>query len=53
MSASETTFSHYNLKILMPKVTKNITNFCKKFCEFPPSRVRENINLAQIKLRIN
>jgi len=36
MSASETTFSHFNLKILMPKVMKNITNLRKKFCEFPP-----------------
>jgi len=36
MSASETTFSHYNIKILMPKVTKNITNLRNKFCEFPP-----------------
>ncbi len=35
-SASKTTFSHYNLKILMPEVTKNITNLLKKFCEFPP-----------------
>jgi len=28
--------SHYNLKILRPKVTKNIKNLHKKFCEFPP-----------------
>jgi len=26
-SASKTTYSHYNLKILRPKVTKNIKNF--------------------------
>jgi hypothetical protein len=31
-----TTFSHNNLKILRPKVTKNLTNLLKKFCEFRP-----------------
>jgi hypothetical protein len=34
--ASKTTFSHFNLKILRPQVTKNIKNFRKKFCEFRP-----------------
>jgi len=34
ISASKATFSHYNLKILRPEVTKNIKNLCKKFCEF-------------------
>jgi len=34
--ASKTTFSHYNLKILRLKVTKNIKNLLKKFCEFRP-----------------
>jgi len=43
MSASETTFSHYNLKIFTPKVTKNITNLCKKFCEFPSSKVGNTV----------
>ncbi len=33
ISASKPT---YNLKILRPKVTKNIKNLRKKFCEFPP-----------------
>ncbi len=33
ISASKTT---YSLKILKPKVTKNITNLHNKFCEFPP-----------------
>ena len=33
--ASKTTFCLSNLKILRPKVTKNIKNFRKKFCEFP------------------
>jgi len=41
IAASKTTFSHYNLKILRPRVTKNLTNFCKKFCEFPPRLVNE------------
>ncbi len=36
MSASKTTFSHFNLKILRLKVTKNIKNLHKKFCEFLP-----------------
>jgi len=36
ISASKTTFSHYNLKILRPKVTKNVKDLLKKFCEFPP-----------------
>ncbi len=36
ISASKTTFSHFNLKILRPKVTKNIKNLLKKSCEFPP-----------------
>jgi len=36
ISASKTTFRHYNLKILRPKDAKNITNLRKKFCEFPP-----------------
>jgi len=30
------TYSHYNLKILRSKVTKNIKNLRKKFCEFDP-----------------
>jgi hypothetical protein len=33
ISASKTTFSHYNLKILRPKVTKNLTNLRKKHPE--------------------
>jgi len=37
ISASKTTFSHFNPKILRPKVTKNIKNLREKFCEFPPS----------------
>ncbi len=34
--ASKSTLSLNNLKILRPKVTKNLTNLPKKFCEFPP-----------------
>ncbi len=34
--ASKSTLSLINLKILMPKVTKNLTNLRKKFCESPP-----------------
>jgi hypothetical protein len=45
ISASKTTFSHYNLNILRPKVTKNIKNLRKKFCEFRPRRQCYNINL--------
>jgi len=36
ISASKTTFSHYNLKNLRPKVTKNLKNLRKKFCESVP-----------------
>jgi len=35
ISASKTTFSLNNLKILRPKVTKNLKNLLEKFCEFP------------------
>jgi len=35
--ASKTTLNLKNLKILRSKVTKNLTNLPKKFCEFPPS----------------
>jgi len=40
ISASKTTFSHYNLKILRPKVTKNITILRKKFYESTPCNVQ-------------
>ncbi len=39
ISASKTTFSLNNLMILRPKVTKNRTNFRKKFFESPPRSV--------------
>ncbi len=40
ISASKSTLNLNNLKILRPKVTKNLTNLHKKFCEFPPSPKR-------------
>jgi len=39
-SASKTTYGRYYLKILRPKVTKNINNLRKKFCEFRPCFVK-------------
>jgi hypothetical protein len=36
ISASKSTLSLNNLKILRPKVKKNLMNFRKKFCESPP-----------------
>jgi len=36
ISDLKSTLSLNNLKILRPKVTKNLTNWPKKFCEFPP-----------------
>jgi len=35
ISASQSTLSLNNLKILRLKVTKNLTNLPKKFCKFP------------------
>jgi len=48
ISASQTTYSHYNLKILRPKVTKNIKNLPEKFCECRPSRYlnKKELNFA-------
>ena len=36
LSASKSTVNLKNLKILKPKVTKNVTNLPKKVCEFRP-----------------
>jgi len=41
ISASKTTFSLNNIKILRPKVTKNLTNLLKRFCEPPPGSFSE------------
>ena len=38
----KTTFCIKNFKILRPKVTKNIKNLCKKFCEYPHRFVESN-----------
>jgi len=38
ISASKSTLSLNNLKILRPKDKKNLTNLRKKFCEFSPSQ---------------
>ncbi len=48
ISASKTTFSHYNLKILRSKVKKNVTNFCKNFCESPPWRRSYGVKLTYL-----
>ncbi len=48
ISALKTTFIQYNLKILRPKVTKNMKNLHKKFCEFPPRSLKvgtQNIHM--------
>jgi hypothetical protein len=42
ISASKTTFSHFNLNILRPKVAKKFKNVHKKLCELPPSDVARN-----------
>ncbi len=49
ISASENALIINNLKILMPKVTKNLTNLHKKFCEFPPwtvELIRNNMSFT-------
>jgi len=48
ISASKSTLSLNNLKILRPKVTKNLTNLGKKFCEFPPRHFRAQKNHLSI-----
>jgi len=51
-SASKTTFCNYDLKILRTKVTKNLTNLHKKFCEFPScSEFRQFYTTQPIKTR--
>ncbi len=53
ISASKTTYNDYNLKILRPKVKKNIKNLRKKFCEFPPRRITSFIILMKGALRFS
>ncbi len=50
ISASRITFSHYSLKILRPKVRKNLTNLHKKFCEFPPRSIYYTKSVFQMFL---
>jgi len=45
ISASKSTLSLNNLKILRPRVTNNLMTLLKKFCKFPPRDKR--INLSQ------
>jgi len=40
ISASRSTFSLNNLNILRPKVTKNLMNLHKKFCESHPGLIK-------------
>jgi len=40
ISASKSTLSLNNFKILRPKVTKHFTNLPKKFCEFRPRSIK-------------
>jgi hypothetical protein len=44
ISASKTTFIQFNLKILRPKVTQNIKNLRKKFCESAPCCAKNTFN---------
>ncbi len=46
ISASKSTLSLNNLKILRPKVTKNLRNLHKKFCESPPRAFVKSKNCA-------
>jgi len=46
ISASKSTLSLNNLKILRPKVTKNLTNLCKKFYESPPCGLDSRIIIS-------
>ncbi len=48
ISTSKTTFCHFNFKILRLKVTKNIKNLRKKFCESAPRSLSQR-NLTQKK----
>ncbi len=52
ISASKSNLSLKNLNILRPKVTKNLKNFCKKFCEYLPRHVRKSISEAGVVIAI-
>jgi len=51
MSASKSTLSHYNLKILSLKVTKNLTNLLNKLCEFRPWWIQSTLMVGN-KIKI-
>jgi len=56
ISASKSTLSINNLKILTPKVTKNLMNLRETFCESPPRLVRIPlwcINLVYIITKVS
>jgi len=46
ISTSKTTLRLNNLKILRPKVMKNLMNLLKKFFEFPSMAVDNKVNLS-------
>ncbi len=52
ISASKITLSLNNLKILRPKVTKNLTNLGKKFYESSPSLVSNFERKLQNRLKL-
>ena len=43
------TFCLNNLKILRPKVKKNLMSLRKKFCEFPQRKTRADIERQKVK----
>jgi len=47
--ASKSNLSLNNLKILSPKVTKNVTNLHKKFCESPPCSLNNFFLVENVK----
>jgi len=51
ISASKTFFNHFNLKILRPKVTKNIKVLHKKFCEFRPCTLNKPFPFFHILMK--
>ncbi len=50
---SKSTLSLDDLKILSPKVTKNLTNLHNKFCESPPWPRRDSSEVTRVKLGYN
>jgi hypothetical protein len=50
ITAAKSTLSLNNLKILRPKVTKNLTNLHKKFCESPPRFLKRKTRIMHDRL---